>query len=266
MELDRRSSRAGGLLSWLLLALVAAVFALFVVAVYLPAEEERVQMSAQVEQSKAGLQEAEQKLEQEQGRNAELVAERDAVAQDAETSRVAKDEVEAERAALAKQVAAREAELAQLEKARDKLADALKDEIASGDISVSRRHRELVLDVTDRVLFDQGEAELNKRGQKVLRRVSETILEHGDRVFQVRGHTDNVPVSGKLMEQFPTNRELSALRATHVVRFLEEQCKVPGKQLSAAAFAFHRPVSSNKSSNGRRRNRRIEIVMLEVKT
>ena len=75
VEPNPRPSRAGGLLSWLLLALVAAVFALFVVAVYLPAEEERVQMSAKVEQSKAGLEEAEQKLEQEQDRNAELVAE-----------------------------------------------------------------------------------------------------------------------------------------------------------------------------------------------
>ena len=107
-----------------------------------------------------------------------------------------------------------------------------------------------------------GDATLNERGQNVLRQVSKTMIGMPSRVFQVGGHTDSSPVSGKLQEQFATNWELSTTRATNVVRFLEEQCAVPGKQLVAAGFAWHRPIASNRSGRGKRKNHRIEIVML----
>jgi chemotaxis protein MotB len=83
-----------------------------------------------------------------------------------------------------------------------------------------------------------------------------------DRVFQVGGHTDSAPPSETLQERFATNWELSTARGTNVVRYLEEECSVPGKQLIAAGFAWHRPVASNQKWKGKRKNRRIEIVML----
>jgi chemotaxis protein MotB len=80
------------------------------------------------------------------------------------------------------------------------------------------------------------------------------------------GHTDGTRiVSSTTQEKFPTNWELSTARATNVVRFLQEQGKVPGAELVAVGFAEFRPVASNASAEGRRKNRRIEIVLVPHK-
>jgi len=63
-------------------------------------------------------------------------------------------------------------------------------------------------------------------------------------------------------DKYPTNWELSAARAITVVRYLSEQQGVPGRQLVAAGFARFRPVASNRTQEGRARNRRIEIAVL----
>jgi chemotaxis protein MotB len=68
-------------------------------------------------------------------------------------------------------------------------------------------------------------------------------------------------VSPTVLEHFPTNWELSTARATNVVRFLETEGGIPGDQLVAAGFASYRPAASNQSEAGRRRNRRIEMIL-----
>jgi chemotaxis protein MotB len=84
-----------------------------------------------------------------------------------------------------------------------------------------------------------------------------------DAVFQVGGHTDNQPIkSEEVKARFPTNWELSAARATNVVRFLEETAGIPGKRLVAAGFSEFRPMASNKKEKTRAQNRRIEIALL----
>ena len=79
-----------------------------------------------------------------------------------------------------------------------------------------------------------------------------------DRQFQVEGHTDNVPIS---TERFPSNWELSSARALAVVRLLADSGVAP-ENVSGAAFGEYQPVASNDDRESRRRNRRIEIVML----
>ena len=78
--------------------------------------------------------------------------------------------------------------------------------------------------------------------------------------MRVEGHTDATPISPERAEQFPTNWELSTARATTVVRFLEEQ-GIPGERLAALGFGEHRPLADNGTAIGRRRNRRIELVL-----
>ena len=84
------------------------------------------------------------------------------------------------------------------------------------------------------------------------------LAELSDRTFQVEGHADNVPIS---TEQFPSNWELSSARALSVVHLLIRQ-GVPSANLSGAAYGEFQPVADNDSAEGRRLNRRIEIVML----
>jgi len=119
-----------------------------------------------------------------------------------------------------------------------------------------------VVDLIDKIVFDSGEAELNDAGKEVLRQVGETLAKVPDEILQVTGHTDNKPISRKLAERFPTNWELSVARATNVVRFLQEEVKIPGDRLVAAGMAEYRPVATNRTATGRRRNRRIEVRLL----
>jgi chemotaxis protein MotB len=66
------------------------------------------------------------------------------------------------------------------------------------------------------------------------------------------------------VEKFPSNWELSAVRATNVVKFLTEKVGVDPNLVSAAAYSMHRPIASNDTKGGRAQNRRIEIALLPL--
>jgi chemotaxis protein MotB len=163
---------------------------------------------------------------------------------------------------LAAQVAAREQELDELVGAQEELQEKLYSQIAEGDIAIRRSRGQLVVDLVDKILFPSGEADLSEPGKAVLRQVGETFIKVPDKLIQIGGHTDDVPISAKLKERFSSNWELSAARALNVVRFLEDEVKVPGGRLLAAGFSQYRPVGSNATKDGRRKNRRIEVVLL----
>ena len=164
---------------------------------------------------------------------------------------------------LERTIAERETAQRALETARAELVQQLHAEIQRGDVFVRLRGSDLVVDVSDKVLFDPGEAEIKESGKEVLKQVARTLRRVPGSVFQVGGHTDSTAIVSKdVREKYPTNWELSAARATTVVRYLSEKQGVPGKQLVAAGFARFRPVASNRTKEGRARNRRIEIAVL----
>jgi chemotaxis protein MotB len=162
---------------------------------------------------------------------------------------------------LTRDVEAKTGELAQLKGTADKLQAQMKDEIARGDIRLTESGGKLRVDLVDKILFDSGEAQISKRGEGVLARVGAVLAQIDDKTIQVSGHTDNLPLGEKLTAQFPTNWELSAARAVNVVRFLAEKASVPPQRLLASAYGEWSPIASNKSTSGRARNRRIEILL-----
>ena len=162
-------------------------------------------------------------------------------------------------AELEAQVAAREKELASVKDTQDQLVAELQQEIADGRVQVQRLKGQLRVDMVDEILFDSGEAQVKADGQAVLKRIAE-VLAKTDKTVQVQGHTDNVPIRGRLASQYPTNWELSAARAVNVVRFLQQTGLDPSR-LSADAFAEYHPRAGNDTDEGRRKNRRIEILL-----
>jgi len=162
---------------------------------------------------------------------------------------------------LAAEVKRKAEALEALNRTQAELNRKLEREVRRGEILIKEIRGNLVVDVTDRILFDSGEAELKDQGKEVLKKVGET-LKAADKIIQVGGHTDSLPISDRLKEEFPSNWELSTARATQVVRFLQEEAHVPGDRLVASGFAQFRPAASNATKRGRRLNRRIEIVLL----
>jgi chemotaxis protein MotB len=170
-------------------------------------------------------------------------------------------DVRQESAELEAEIREREKQLAEVQSTQDQLLSELEHEIADGRVQVERLRGQLRVDVVDEVLFDSGEATLKPEGKEVLKRVA-SVLASADREIQVQGHTDNVPIRGRLAETFPTNWELSAARAVNVVRFLQEDASLPPEHLSATGMSEFRPRAENETPEGRQKNRRIEILLL----
>lgn len=162
---------------------------------------------------------------------------------------------------LKQQVAAKEKELAALRATQDELLEGLKKEIADRQVQVERIRDQLRVEMVDEILFDSGEAVIKPAGLDVLRRVGAILKKVQNRRIEVQGHTDNVPIIGALAKRFPTNWELSAARATNVARFLQDEANIAPQLLTAAGFSEYRPRTSNDTEQGRRKNRRIEILL-----
>jgi chemotaxis protein MotB len=188
-------------------------------------------------------------------------AERAELAQRLEKIEAEKADLLALRNELSVQVQAKEEELQKLQGTYQELEAKMKEEISKGDVRLSQAGGRIKVDLVDKILFDVGDASVSERGGEVLSRVGAVLANVDGKKIQVSGHTDDLPISDRLRDRYPTNWELAAARASNVVRFLEEKASVPGRRLVVAAYGPWEPISSNRTPTGRARNRRIEIVL-----
>lgn len=143
----------------------------------------------------------------------------------------------------------------------ESLRKSLEGEIADRELKLRQAQSRIVVTILDHVLFDSGQATLKPSGRKVLDQLSSGLKKISDKEIHVEGHTDNRPIRGPLAKHYPTNWELSAARATTVVRYFIEQAGLPAENLSAVGYADTRPVATNDTDTSRGENRRIEILL-----
>ena len=124
--------------------------------------------------------------------------------------------------------------------------------------SIETAERGVIIHFTDRVLFDTGKAELKPEAREVLGALAAELAKLPHHI-RVEGHTDNVPINNS---QFPSNWELSVARAVVVLRFLINSGGLDPGRLSAVGYGEFRPIASNETPEGRARNRRVDIVLL----
>lgn len=136
------------------------------------------------------------------------------------------------------------------------LMAALNPLVKSGQVRVVENAFGITLDIDASVLFEPAEASLDEKAIVVLANVAR-ILAGNDFPITVEGHTDNVPISNY---EFPSNWELSVVRASSVVRLFIENGVEP-RLLTATGYADQRPVADNASQAGRQRNRRVAIAI-----
>lgn len=116
----------------------------------------------------------------------------------------------------------------------------------------------------DQLLFESGRAEITSKGNELLTKLSKNLLDRYKTCdILVEGHTDNRTVGNK--SPFTSNWELSTARATAVVRFLQNNAGIDPKRLSATGYSEYRPAATNDTLEGRRQNRRIEIILSRKK-
>jgi len=145
--------------------------------------------------------------------------------------------------------------------AREKqLREQLAQDIELKNVEIEKLRGRLTIKVVDKILFRSGSIVILPEGQEVLIRVAESLAGSGENL-RVEGHTDNVTIGPILAQRIPTNWELSVLRATSVVRFLEENGMVP-ERLSATGHSEFKPVVDNATDENKQLNRRVEIVLV----
>ncbi len=156
----------------------------------------------------------------------------------------------------------KEAEAQQLREAKALLEERLKKEIAQNQVKLEMAERGLVVTFVSEVLFDSGKAAIRPEAHEALAKVAEVIEQKvPDRDIGIEGHTDNEPIK---VSGWKSNWELSTSRATSVLHLLDEEGVNPA-QMVASGYGEYRPVASNDLTEGRRKNRRVEIVILPKK-
>lgn len=129
--------------------------------------------------------------------------------------------------------------------------------VKSKQVSVTQTPKGVVVDINASALFEQGEATLQRSALKTLGEVAK-VLGTGADAVEVEGHTDDIPI---FTPQYPSNWELSAARASSVVRLFIEQ-GVAAERLRAVGLASFHPITSNDTAEGRARNRRVTVTIV----
>jgi chemotaxis protein MotB len=140
--------------------------------------------------------------------------------------------------------------------ARD-LLKALAPLVREGKVRVTQSLHGISVEISASVLFAPGDARLSPPSGEALRAVAQ-VLKDDTHAIQVEGHTDNVPISNAA---FPSNWELSAVRASSVVRLFVDN-GVAESRLLAIGHGANQPVGSNDTPAGRLRNRRVQLMIL----
>lgn len=157
----------------------------------------------------------------------------------------------------------------QLEKIQARFDELRKklQELTQFGLKVEIRHNRMVIRLPGDVLFDSGKTDLKKDGKEVVAKVAEVIRKDAglsSRYFQVAGHTDNKPLIGG---KYGDNWGLSAMRAREVLLQMVKPTAGGGggldqNKLHAAGFGETDPVATNGTDDGRKQNRRVELVVL----
>jgi chemotaxis protein MotB len=150
------------------------------------------------------------------------------------------------------------AETQSLKDAQQEIQKALNPEIERHEVSMSMRPDGLAISLKEIGFFDSGTATIRPDALDAISRLA-AVLKLRPENLRIEGHTDNVPIHNS---RFASNWELSASRATEMIRMLITQYELDPGRLSASGYAEFHPIAANNTVLGRAQNRRVDIVIL----
>jgi chemotaxis protein MotB len=219
---------------------------------YLELETSMNETQARLEENKRDLQAQNDKLKNENNRYLNTIEDLKGTIEGLE------GELEKERSVVQQ----KDKEISDLQKTREEIENSLKDQIAQKNIKIEEIEGKLKVTFVDKILFDSGSVKIKPKGREVLLTLADSFKDNKKQSIVVEGHTDDVQIGSALQDRFPTNWELSAARATSVVRFLQEKGTIEPERLTASGFSFYKSVDTNETDEGRKQNRRIEIILI----
>lgn len=124
------------------------------------------------------------------------------------------------------------------------------------ELNIDPEYQYVQLELKGSVLFDSGSAQIKKEAEPILNKIGKLLKRFDGNELEIVGHTDNVPMTSG---EFKNNNWLSAARALNAAQFLIDNCDMDPTTLKYSGRGEYEPISSNATSDGRARNRRIEI-------
>jgi chemotaxis protein MotB len=163
----------------------------------------------------------------------------------------------------------REAKVAELEsliKQKDAAVDSLKKSItdaligfANKGISVYEKNGKVYVSMEEKLLFPSGSTVVEADGVEALQQLAKALEQNPDIGINVEGHTDEVPMHGK--GEIKDNWDLSAMRATSIVKILLQDAKIDPKRLTASGVSQYDPIDPATTPDARKKNRRTDIIL-----
>jgi chemotaxis protein MotB len=131
-------------------------------------------------------------------------------------------------------------------------------DIMKGNVQIHIEPRGMIISLGEKGVFDSGSDQIKPEGKVLLDTIATTLANIGN-YMRIEGHTDNVPIRNS---RFPSNWELSAARATGVLSYLVSKFGLPPENLAVAGYGEYRPAATNDTEEGKARNRRVDVVVL----
>ncbi|WP_296316368.1 OmpA/MotB family protein [Winogradskyella sp. UBA3174] len=160
----------------------------------------------------------------------------------------------------------RVAELENVIAAKDANMRALKDAISKAltnfegkGLTVEQRNGKVYISMENKLLFQSGSWSVGSEGRKAVQQLGSVLAENPEIAILIEGHTDNVPYKGNA--QLSGNWDLSTKRSTAIVNILRENSAINPENLTAAGRGEFAPIGSNDTSEGKAKNRRIEVIL-----
>ncbi len=151
-----------------------------------------------------------------------------------------------------------EQRLQENEERAEAIEEALRENEIADEVEISFTAQYVKLTMNGGLLFDSGSAQLKEEAQLIIDKVGVILERYGDGTIEIEGHTDNVPINSA---QYPSNEELSSARALSVFYYLLESTSLNPVGVKHAGMGERVPIADNGTSEGRSRNRRVEILI-----
>ncbi len=150
-------------------------------------------------------------------------------------------------------------ELERMENQAKEFEKKLAEEIKKGEITLTRFHDKLILNINEKICFDSGSAELKKDVKPALDKITGILSDYPENRIIVEGNTDNVPIH---TSRFRDNWELSTERALSVLNYILGNKKLNPVRFSVTGYGEYNPIVPNDTPANRLLNRRVDIVVV----
>ena len=195
-------------------------------------------------------------------KNRELLAQLEAKEQALATENERLNTLKKELESRSQRVAELENVIASKDAAMNNLKDAISKALTNFEgkgLTVEQRNGKVYISMENKLLFESGSWFVGSQGKQAVKQLGNVLAENPEISVLIEGHTDNVPYKGNA--QLSGNWDLSAKRATAIVNILRENDAINPENLTAAGRGEFAPIASNETSEGKAKNRRIEVIL-----